>query len=348
MLDFSAAHITRMVIHYVGNKAREERLVLSDNHLRTLAVEEEELFLDYFLKPFQNEDYHAFSHHSELEMNEAYNYVYSAFETPTEFLPSSRKLAGHLFECSVHPRINGGEFYMVHFADVVVDGEAVEAIGLFKSERKDYFLNVVPDTETFGVEFDEGIDIRKLDKGCLILHQDAKKGFKILTHDQLSKGEEAQYWKEDFLGVAPTSNEYAMTKNYMSMCKSFVTDHMPQEFEVDRATQIDLLNRSSDYFTGNESVSNAGFTEAVLEQPEVIESFHEYREQFTEDHGITIEDEFESSKQAVKQGKKLFKSVLKLDKNFHIYVHGNREYIEQGFDDDKGMKYYKVFYNEEK
>lgn len=348
MLDCSAAQITKMVIHYVGNKGREERLVLSDNHLRSLAVEEEELFLEYFLKPFKNEDYQAFHHHSSLEMNEAYNYVHSAFEVATEFLPSSRKLAGHLFESSEHPRINGGEFYMVHFADVVVDGEAVEAIGLFKSERKEFFLSINPDTETFGIEFDQGIDVRKLDKGCLVLKHNAAEGYKVLTHDQLSKGEEAQYWKEDFLGVAPTSNEYAMTKNYMSMCKSFVTEQMPQEFEVDKATQIDLLNRSSDYFTESESVSDESFTQHVLEQPEIIESFQSYREQYTEEHGVDIQDEFDTSSQAVKQGKKLFKSVLKLDKNFSLYVHGNREYIEKGFDEEKGMKFYKVFYNEEK
>ena len=39
------------------------------------------------------------------------------------------------------------------------------------------------------------------------------------------------------------------------------------------------------------------------------------------------------------------KSVIKLDKNFHIYVHGNRELIEQG-EDEKG-KYYKVYFKEE-
>jgi hypothetical protein len=40
-----------------------------------------------------------------------------------------------------------------------------------------------------------------------------------------------------------------------------------------------------------------------------------------------------------------FKSVIKLDKNFHIYIHGDRNLIEQG-EDNKG-KYYKVYYQEE-
>ena len=32
-----------------------------------------------------------------------------------------------------------------------------------------------------------------------------------------------------------------------------------------------------------------------------------------------------------------FKSVIKLDSNFHIYVHGKREWIERGFDEEKKL-----------
>ncbi|MDD4067910.1 MAG: nucleoid-associated protein, partial [Bacteroidales bacterium] len=54
---------------------------------------------------------------------------------------------------------------------------------------------------------------------------------------------------------------------------------------------------------------------------------------------------FNISDSAVKKQARVFKSVIKLDKNFHIYVHGDRKLIEQG-QDEKG-KFYKVYYNEE-
>lgn len=41
-----------------------------------------------------------------------------------------------------------------------------------------------------------------------------------------------------------------------------------------------------------------------------------------------------------------FKGVLKLAKNFHIYIHGDRNKIEQGVD-EKGRKYYKIYYEQE-
>jgi hypothetical protein len=56
--------------------------------------------------------------------------------------------------------------------------------------------------------------------------------------------------------------------------------------------------------------------------------------------------EFEIDNKAVKKQAKIFKSVLKLDKNFHIYIHGNRNLIEKGIDED-GRKYYKIFFESE-
>jgi hypothetical protein len=47
------------------------------------------------------------------------------------------------------------------------------------------------------------------------------------------------------------------------------------------------------------------------------------------------------------QAKKFVRSVIKLDKNFHLYVHGRRDRIEQGFDQEKKMKYYKLWYESE-
>ena len=39
--------------------------------------------------------------------------------------------------------------------------------------------------------------------------------------------------------------------------------------------------------------------------------------------------------------------VEKLDKYFHIYVHGGEQLIEQEYDEVRGMKYYKLYYKEE-
>ncbi|MES1226514.1 MAG: nucleoid-associated protein, partial [Bacteroidota bacterium] len=48
-----------------------------------------------------------------------------------------------------------------------------------------------------------------------------------------------------------------------------------------------------------------------------------------------------------KKQAKVFKSVLKLDKNFHIYIHGRRDLIEKGIDEITGKKFYKIYFEEE-
>jgi len=55
---------------------------------------------------------------------------------------------------------------------------------------------------------------------------------------------------------------------------------------------------------------------------------------------------FEISNKAVKKQARVFKSVLKLDKNFHIYIHGDKKLIERGTD-EVGRKFYKIYYEEE-
>ena len=83
----------------------------------------------------------------------------------------------------------------------------------------------------------------------------------------------------------------------------------------------------------------------MIRQPEVMESFSRYKQEYEQDRDIRIEDEFAISESAVKKQARSYKSVIKLDRNFHIYVHGNRSLLEQG-EDEKG-KFYKVYYEEE-
>ena len=58
------------------------------------------------------------------------------------------------------------------------------------------------------------------------------------------------------------------------------------------------------------------------------------------------------SQNSVKSKKRSIKSLIKLDTNIQIKLDSNdpetnQQFIEKGFDEIRGMKYYKVFYNSE-
>jgi len=342
--DFTS--IKNIIVHNIGNKLREEEIQISKSLLK-VDNPVKELLLKYFLSPFTSNEYYNLHHESEVQLNEVYTYITRIFENQEELLVQSINLAKHLYEKSTHPKVKAGEFYVVYFKRCMIENQEVDAIGLFKSENKDTYLKVYPKGDNFEINYEDGININKLDKGCLIFNTEKDKGYLVSIVDSLSRGSEAQYWKDDFLHLKPREDNYHQTKNVLNLCKSFVVDKLSEDFDVSKADQAIMLNKSVDYFKVNDSFKIDDFAAEVIQQPEVIKAFKDYRGQFELDRDVKLMDDFDISATAVKKQQKVFKSVIKLDKNFHIYIHGNREMIEKGMDDANGMHYYKFFYKEE-
>jgi len=348
MIDFTQTTIENLVVHHIGCRGEGEEARYSKDVLRLQSEEEiVDVLKQYFFKPFKTEAYFNFHNEEGLEQNLVYNLLAEVFENAGSFYDNSIKIANHLYEQSNHPKIRGGEFYMVLFRNCVVDGEIADAIGIFKSENKDTFLKVYLRDQNFELGAQEGINIKKLDKGCLIFNTEKEIGFKICSIDNINKGNEAQFWQSDFLGLKPREDNYYFTNNYLQMCKGFVGEVFNDENEVPKPDQIDLLNRSMDFFNKNAAFSEKEFEKEVIRQPEVIDAFQDYKGFFESEKNMPLHDSFDISKDAVKGEKKNFKSVLKLDKNFHVYVHGKRQYLEKGFDSQRGLNFYKLYYEVE-
>jgi hypothetical protein len=346
MIDFRDCTITNVILHDIGNKNADDSIQLSKHELK-VDQRLRSILKEFFLSAFKTDEYFNLFHDSDLMLNEVFVYVSDIFTNRENLYDQSVNLARHLYDKSTHPKIKSGEFYVAYIKNCIVEGEAVDAVGLFKSENKDTYLKVLQKEENFEIDYEEGININKLDKGCLIFNTGKEKGYLVAIVDNVSKGYEAQYWKDDFLHVKPRNDNYHHTQNVLSLCKNFVVDKLPEEFEISRADQADLLNKSVNFFKENESFNMDDFTQEVIRQPEMIKTFHDYRKAFADERQLIIVDEFGISNQALKKQQRIFKSVIKLDKNFHIYVHGNRELIEKGYDEVTGMNYYKVYFKEE-
>jgi hypothetical protein len=85
----------------------------------------------------------------------------------------------------------------------------------------------------------------------------------------------------------------------------------------------------------------------VFEEEGMIDAFDRFGKAYKEEKSVAFDDHFDISTHAVKRQARVFKSVLKLDKNFHIYIHGDRDRIERGVDERTGRKFYKIYYDEE-
>lgn len=335
----------QIALHKVGNKSNDEGYFMSDSLLQP---EEEirELLQSYFLSSFKFDTLYEFYHETQLSLNEVYTYAQAIFANPENLHEQSVAIAKHLYQQSNHPKIKGGELYVSYFPDYTFQGESVVALGIFKSENKDVFLKVYPKNENFSIEKQEGVNINKLDKGCLIIKRAGEEALTVAVVDNLNKSTEAQYWLDDFLRVQQQQNEYFHTAQTMSMYKNFVMQDLPQAFDVSKADQADLLNRSVQYFKENDAFNMQDFEQEVIAQPDIIDRFAKYKGEFEQQYEVQVENEFDISQSAFKKQARNFKSVIKLDKNFHIYIHGDRNKIEQGIDEE-GRKYYKIFYEVE-
>ena len=336
--------ITNASIHFVGNKSAEEGTIISASRM-ALDDAMRAILENHFLTPFTSEEYFQLYHDSGLEYNVVYGAVAQVFDDPETLYEQSVNLAKYLYDQSTHAKIKGGEFYVVHFKDCLVDGATADAVGLFKSESKDTFLKVLLDNGGLSLDCEQGIMLKKLDKGCLIFNKNREEGFVVAVVDNTNRGIEAQYWMDDFLHLRQRKDEYSNTHNIMAMAKSFVTQELPKSFEVTKADQIELLNKSLSFFKENETFDMEEFAQQVIEQPEVIESFQEYKRNYESENDISIDDSFAISNYAFKKQQRSYKRVINLDKKIQIIINGNRDHIEQG-EDERG-KYYKVYYKEE-
>ncbi len=347
MLDFTKCRIKKAAIHYTGNKTNGEELLTSEDSLDLSDTKLEGLLRHFFLHPFSNPEFHAFTFtNGDVSLNPLYHFATELFDHPRKFHASSINIAKHLYELSVHPQIKSGDLFVAHIVDIAIDGELMEAIGIFKSENHQEFLKPDHTNETT-ISYDDGINIEKLDKGCLIFNDDRENGFKVCIVDRSNKTTEAKFWKDDFLMLKPSNDDYHQTKNFLNITKNFVSKKLTEEFEVSKTDQIDFLNKSVEFFKANDVFDKKTFEKEVFQDANVIKSFRKYDEQYREENDLDIEEQFDISSQAVKKQAKIFKSVLKLDKNFHIYIHGDKDLIESGVDTD-GRKFYKIYYKEEK
>jgi hypothetical protein len=347
MLDFSGARLVKLSAHIVGNKGNGGELHTSKKPLPLQGVSAATIAQAFTEKMAQQQERYKFHHLSSLDYNEVYNYCLQALAEEKDFHKQSVNIAKHLYEASTHPKVKDGELYICYFENCLIDGAYMPAIGIYKIESKTNFVNLSNDSGELEMQLHKGTELSKFDKAALVLASKAEEGFDVLLWDA-NRGEEAAFWRDTFLSIVPQADEYQNTKEFLGMTRQFITKQIPQEFEMERTEQIDLLNKSVEYFQVNESFDKKQFEKHVLGgDTGLVKAFRNFGESYAEDRDLEIPDSFDISAPAVKRQARVFKSVLKLDKNFHVYIHGDKSLIEKGYDAQVGKSYYKIYFDEE-
>ncbi len=349
MISGHQTTLQQLAVHKIGNKLQDELYALSNQRTEIKDETLNTILLEYFLKPFEkvNERYKMHHTTNELQLNEVYHFAELIFNDAESFHANSRQLAKHLYDISSHPKIKAGELYVTYFKEVQLDGEMFDAIGIFKSETKETYLKVEKADTDFALQYEqEGINVKKLDKGCLIFNTQREHGYIVAVIDQTNRSTEAVYWIDDFLKLKILNDDYTQTNNTLQIYKNFVTQGL-DELEVPKTDKIDLLNRSMKYFKEKDEFNLDEFANEVIVNPVGVESFKKFKSEYEQEYDMPVTDSFQINNAAVKKQSRIYKSVLKLDRNFHIYIHGNNDLIERGFDEATGKHFYKIYFDKE-
>jgi len=349
MINLYSAHIASLSIHRVGNKNKNEAMLLSSEPYQ-MDDEITPLLKEFFLKPFRDkeENYFQFAHESDLEFNELFMRASEIFDNPEQIHEASKKITTHLFEQSMHPHIKSGEVYIAYIENLQLDNEKVDGIGIFKSELKQDFLQFAETSNQLEAQLEQGVNLNKLDKGCIIFNTKKEEGYKILSVD--SNRYDARYWLESFLGVDPCEDDNFHTKKYLKFCQDFAKDVvLPAE---DKKEEVLFMNRAVNHFAKNDNFEESAFMNEVISNPDLIPEFNHYKVEKAPKYSIEDLTTFPIANTAVTAARKKIKNIINLDTNIQIkldFINSESadKFVEKGWDEEKQMYYYLVYFNKE-
>lgn len=348
MIKKNKAQITDFIIHKVGNKFNSTRNMFSDNSL-LFDENSYQLMFNYLLRPFTNlTESYRFSHHADISLNEMNTYTKSLFTNEGDFVEVSQNIVKHLYEQSNSANIKTGDVLIARFEGIEINDITTNAIGVFKIENKLDFFQTYIEGNQIEVLLTQGISTKKLDKGCLIVNTTDAEGTVVLSVDNNSY--DAQYWIKNFLQIKLADDIHNHTKNYLDLCNSFSEEVIKENFG--KKQQSEFLASTIDYFKENESIDVENYKADVFNEDKHIDLFEDYKKQFETDQNLVLRNQFVVSDKVLKKEKKKFKTEIKLDTHIKINIDVDSPdaasyYLERGYDEEKKMFFYKVFFNEE-
>lgn len=259
MLDVSSARIMHCVVHRVGNRLREEGCELSQKEVLGTS-ELHGTLLRHYLAPFSKtgEDF-EFYHESDMELNATRQFSRKIFDAPSNFVELTKSIAKHLYSASAHPSISQGEFIAILFQDVRIEDESTLALGLYKIEQREIFLDVEQSNDSLNLIEKNGIPVTSIQKGVLITDGDLN----LLVKE--SGGQQTRYWVEMFLKARPKQTEKSTAKLAAEFVKQVCS-------RIDVEAGMSLRRDLVDAFSANDSLSYREVeevSERYLEKDEV-------------------------------------------------------------------------------
>ena len=170
----------------------------------------------------------------------------------------------------------------------------------------------------------------------------------MLTFDR--SGADTRFWVREFLGLQAVPDSAFLTTAWADLAVAAVKDTMKPDTTPEAAGAA--AREVIQWFDDRENFDFEDFEKQVLKSPEAVKNFAAGRGRIEEEHGEPLQEKFEIAPKSVKKAAKQTATVIKLDTGIEIHVKPvlsttGEDYLERGFDEAKGMKFIRVWFNED-
>lgn len=345
MIDITALRIRELSVHWVGNLLRNEGVNFSSSVQETHAQDFLSL-VQFLFGNLQRLNLYEFTHSVDKSLNTLFSLTTAISSSSRTVSQVSADIAKHLYSVSDHPRVKAGNLFVGIFDSIKIDGKSCPVLGIFKSEAVDNFIKVNIANGKSSITVDHGASLTSLDKLALIPLP--PKGKPKHIYAGCVRGEEAVYWTERFLQLKPTHSAKADTMQYLEICRAFAKDG---ETDIHDSERLVFLNRSLQFFENSEQYDEVNFASVFTSKTQEQE-FRRFKEERENTNQWAIPQQFQIEKGVVRKERTKFQKNIRLDSNIEIRL-GFKDHeemkkrVEHGFDPQRKMAFYKLYYSTE-
>lgn len=262
-MDLTRSTVTQLIAHRIGNKLRDEALILSNSTSPTSQTLSSMLLGGYLNKISIDQNLYSFSHETEISLNAIRYYSKEFFSSNTTFIEASKNFARQLYEISVHPNIKTGDLIVILFENIEHNNHLRRGLGLFKSEAHENYLTITEHSGKLSINSATGISPSLIDKGALIL-EDTDAVFAVDSLRSRSK-----FWIDDFLKVKKFPDPVT-SKKMMAFVANQITEAIDSPLDRLRynetlsklcvgrdVIELDDISTATDSFVSKDDFNNA-------------------------------------------------------------------------------------------
>ncbi|WP_343569223.1 nucleoid-associated protein [Acinetobacter sp.] len=202
-MEIGEARVKSIILHKVGNRLREEPLVLANECINITENIANMLLFGYLRGIINSNNLFTLFHETDITLNEVSHHISNFESEQIPFIELSKRLATHLYSSTHHPNIASGDLFIILFDNIRVDDKYKSAVGIYKVESKQQYLSMYSENGAQQLEVLQGINPELIDKGALIIEGTNQ----VFAVDRLSN--RTKYWIDDFLNAKQIPNERA-------------------------------------------------------------------------------------------------------------------------------------------